>query len=85
MDPEELKEKTLILFYQRPLKKMIKIFLWRNHVAPPIFYILKRLYRVTPSPSLLSLKGVSRHPSDELTYVFQDAPTVRTEATITAA
>jgi len=38
-----------------------------------------------PSPSLRSLKGVSRHPSEELPYVFQDAPTVRTEATITAA
>ena len=38
-----------------------------------------------PSPSLRSLKGVSRHPSEELPYVFQEAPTVMTDATMTDA
>jgi hypothetical protein len=38
-----------------------------------------------PSPSLPSLKGISRHHSEELSHFFQGAPAVRTEATITAA
>jgi hypothetical protein len=41
--------------------------------------------RVPPSPKLLSLKEISRHPSEELLHFFQDAATVRMEATITAA
>jgi hypothetical protein len=32
-----------------------------------------------PSPSLLSLNGISRHPFEELPHFFQDAPTVRTK------